>query len=94
MTRSSVRRLTCLHSAGGVFYNFGSGISRLPVRRFPSKLCAALALSRRLRLDGPDLPLISSDFCACAAAAAPLLLDARCRRAFLRPIGVWLCRTP
>src|SRR5215472_10047096 len=32
------------------------GISRLPVRRFPSKICAALALSRRLRLDGTGLP--------------------------------------
>jgi hypothetical protein len=32
------------------------GIGRLPVRRCPSKLCAALGLSRRLRLDGTDLP--------------------------------------
>src|SRR5215469_13759044 len=37
------------------------GISRLPVRRFPSKLCAALALSRRLRLVGTEHPVTFRD---------------------------------
>src|SRR5579859_2872821 len=34
-----------------------TGKRRLPVRRFPSKRCAALVLSRRLRMDGPNSSL-------------------------------------
>ena len=40
-------------SAGRVFYNFGSGISRLPVRRFPSKLLRSTRFVEEIAL-GPD----------------------------------------
>lgn len=52
-----------------VEYSWATGIRRLPARRFPSKLCAALVLPRGLRVDGPnsslsaalvDLPLRSA----------------------------------
>jgi hypothetical protein len=68
------------------------GISRLPVRRFSSKLCAALALSRRLRLDGTDLPHIPNDRCE---FGAPLRLM-RFRMPFCSSTGFrsWPCRTP
>jgi hypothetical protein len=61
MTRS-LFSLTSLRPARAVSYNSCFGDSRLPVRRFPSKFCAALALSRRLRLDGTNLLLISAIF--------------------------------
>ncbi len=48
---SLARHLRTLYPAGAVFYNSGLGTSRLPVRRLPSKFCAALALPRRLRID-------------------------------------------
>jgi hypothetical protein len=63
-------RLVGLRSAGAVFYSFHPGTSRLPVRRFPSKICAALALQRRLRLDVTDHFFISLDFAARFAACA------------------------
>ena len=46
-----VRAPTCRAHRGDLTSRI-RGRSRLPVRRFPSKLCATLAVPRRLRMDG------------------------------------------
>src|SRR5882724_1928702 len=42
-------------------YKSRAGKSRLPIRRFPSKLCATLDFSRRLRMVGNQPPSSSDD---------------------------------
>src|SRR5258706_14678423 len=49
----------------------------------PSKLCAALDLSRRLRMDGTSTPISSNELYArLGTATAPVLLDVRRNDAF------------
>src|SRR6185437_1301162 len=50
------RPTACGHLAGSHII-YVRGKRRLPVRRFPSKLCAALVLSRGLRVDGANTSL-------------------------------------
>ena len=54
-----------------------------PLDGSPSKLCATLDLSRRLRMDGNPLPVSSNDLYArLGTAASPLLIDVRRADAF------------
>src|SRR5262249_31225290 len=62
-----------------------SGKRRLPVRRTPSKLCATLARSRRLRMDGTKTsPSISPRdlYERLGTAQAPIVVDVRKSAAF------------
>lgn len=75
---------TGLRPAGGRSYSFHPGTGRLPVRRFPSKICAALALPRRLRLAGTDRSLSRSILLRGAVRAGWRGGNSECCRAFLR----------
>src|SRR6202171_753165 len=72
---AGLARLIRLH------YPCTSGKRRLPVRQFPSKFCATLALSRRLRMDGTS---VSSQelYVRLGTAAGPVLVDVRRAEAF------------
>src|SRR5215472_1764517 len=55
-----------------------TGKRRLPVRRAPSKLCATLARSRRLRMDGTRSSISPRDlYDRLGTAQAPILIDVR-----------------
>ena len=59
-------------------YDLALGKRRLPVRRFPSKLCAALDSSRRLRMDGKPLSISPNDLHSfLGTEAAPIVIDVR-----------------
>jgi hypothetical protein len=60
--------------------NLELGIGRLPSRRFPSKLCAALDVSRRLRVDRENLGISVIHFYVRLAASAPTVPGCRSSR--------------
>src|SRR5258707_11766668 len=56
----------------------GTGKCRLPVRRSPSKLCATLDSSRRLRMDDRKHSISPNDlYSRLGSEAVPIIVDVR-----------------